>query len=323
MRHPFSLLLLSSFLLAGCNDDATTITGYVEGDRLHIGLPAGGILTSVDVVRGQSVTPGQRLFQLDQQAEQARVAEARARLAQATAQRDNLLSGLRPLELEALDAQKAQATADAERAQADLRRQQDLIKSSAAARSRLDQARAEALRFKARVEELDARIAQARQGARTDEIRAADFAVSAAEAALATAEWSLERRTAAAPEAARVEDVLFQPGETAPANGPVVVLLPPDRITLRFYLGPEQIGRIRPGETLPVHCTGCPPDLTARISYVAGEASYAPPVLYSRDNAETLVFRVDAVPSAASSPAVTDVLRPGQPVRLTLPEGNS
>ncbi|GAB3131809.1 HlyD family secretion protein [Novispirillum itersonii] len=308
------LSVVSLALLTACQDDTTTVTGYVEADRIHVGLPAGGQITAVEVTRGQSLQPGQSLFRLDDRAEQARRNATAARLEQARAQRDDLLTGLRPNEIQALLAQRDQAAADARQAGAELARQRGLSRAEASARTLLDRAEADSARAQARIAELEARIAQAREGARSAAVNAAEAAIAAAEADLAATEWALSQRIATAPAAARVEDILFQPGETVAAGAPVVALIDPDRIMIRLYLGPEQISRIRPGQALPVRCGGCPSGMTAQVRFIAGEASYAPPVLYSRDNAAALVFRVDAAPQA-----VTGILHPGQPVQITLP----
>lgn len=307
-------LVAAVALLTGCQEDDGTVTGYVEADRTHIGLPGGGQIVEVAVERGQTLQPGQTLFRLDDRAEQARRAAATARLDQARAQRDDLLTGLRPHEMQALLAQRDQAIADARQAEADLVRQRGLSRAEATARALLDKAEADTARARARIAELDARIAQGRDGARSAAIAAAEAAVTAAEADLAAADWALSQRTAYAPSAARVEDVLFRPGETVSPGAPVLALIAPERVMVRLYLGPDQIGQIRPGQNLPLTCGGCPNGLTAQVRFIAGEASYAPPVLYSRDNAAALVFRVEATPQAPAAP-----LHPGQPVQITLP----
>ncbi|MBI5164581.1 MAG: HlyD family secretion protein, partial [Magnetospirillum sp.] len=148
------------------------------------------------------------------------------------------------------------------------------------------------------------------------EIAAAAAAVVAAAAAVTRADWTLSQRSAAAPEAALVEDVLFRPGEEVAAGQAVVSLLPPDNVRLRFFLGPALIGRLTAGAPLTVACAGCPPGLAATVTVVAREASYAPPVIYSRDNKDKLVFLVEARPAAAAG------LRPGEPVTVTLPSAS-
>jgi len=307
-------LIAGLMLLAACGDETVSVQGYAEGDYLRIGLPSAGQVTSIAVERGRWVEPGDPLFSLDGSAEQAAVAEAGARLEQARHQRDNLLTGKRRLELRAIEAQRTQADADLRLAEIQLRRQEALIRSETVSQSSLDNARAVLDRDRARVAELSAQLAFAREGGRDSEIRAAEAAVDAAQAAANQADARLRQRSAEAPQAARVEDVLFRPGETVAAGQPVVSLLPPGNILVRFYLNPDQVGRIGLGAEVGLSCAGCPSGLTASVSFVAREASYAPPILYSRDNRDKLAFLVEARPTAAA-----DRLRPGQPVSIALP----
>ncbi|WP_374579159.1 HlyD family efflux transporter periplasmic adaptor subunit, partial [Phenylobacterium sp.] len=105
---------------------------------------------------------------------------------------------------------------------------------------------------------------------------------------------------------ARVEDVFFQAGEWAPANQPIVSLLPDDRIKLRFFVPQAEIAAYRPGASVRFACDGCPSGLSARISYISPRPEFTPPVIYSRETRDRMVFLVEAVPSAR--------LNPGQPV---------
>ena len=132
--------------------------------------------------------------------------------------------------------------------------------------------------------ELDAQVAAARLAARAPEIAAAQAAAEAARAAVARAETALSDRSGVAPAAARVEDVLFQPGEVVSAGQAVVRLLPPGNVTVRTYLGAEALGRLPPGATVELRCEGCGVGASATVDFVAAEAAYAPPILYSREN---------------------------------------
>jgi len=312
-RH--RVLLAGVLALAACRDEPARVQGYVEGDYLRIGLPAAGQVTGVAVGRGDAVAAGADLFTLDDRAERAALDEAQARLEQARGQRDNLLTGRRVLELRALEASRAQAVADLRLAELTLTRQESLVRSGTAPQSALDRARADLDRGRARVAELSAQLAFAREGGRHAEIAAAQAAVTAAEAAVEQARVRLDQRVGRAPEAGRVEDVLARPGEILAAGQPAISLLPVGNVTVRLFLSPDQVGRVRAGARLGVACTGCPTGLAATVGFVAREASFAPPVLYAREAHDKLVFLVEARPEGSAAAA----LRPGQPVSVTLP----
>jgi HlyD family secretion protein len=103
-----------------------------------------------------------------------------------------------------------------------------------------------------------------------------------------------------------VEDVFFQAGEWAPANQPILSLLPDSRIKLRFFVPERALSAYHVGQTVRFACDGCRMGLTARIAYISPRPEFTPPVIYSREARDRLVYLVEAQPSAR--------LNPGQPV---------
>jgi HlyD family secretion protein len=179
-------------------------------------------------------------------------------------------------------------------------------------REDVEQASAEYERDKARIAELQAELETARLGARADEIQAAEAEVSAARAQLAQAEWRLDELSQAAPQAGLVVDTLYRTGEWVTAGAPVVSMLPPENVKLRFFVPEPRLGAIEVGDEVQVRCDACAPDLTAVISYISPDAEYTPPVIYSREMRAKLVYLVEA------KPREPDALRPGQPVDVTI-----
>ncbi|MCC7271614.1 MAG: HlyD family efflux transporter periplasmic adaptor subunit [Alphaproteobacteria bacterium] len=286
--------------------------GYVEGEYAHLGPRDGGILRSLAVARGDTVRSGTVVATLDAVAEAAAVDEARARLAQAEAQLDNLRKGRRTPEIDALVAQKDQAEAALHLSQAQYRRQTQLPAGQVVSVDRVDQARAAFERDRGRVAELTAQIAVARLAARDDEIEAAEAAVAMAAAAVRQADWRLAQRSLAAPADGLVADTLFVPGEFVAAGTPIVSLLPPGNIRLRIFVPEAWLSRVAVGRTISVGCDGCAQGMTARISYLSPRAEFTPPVIYSRETRAKLVFMAEAKPVAPT------VLNPGQPVEARL-----
>jgi HlyD family secretion protein len=102
--------------------------------------------------------------------------------------------------------------------------------------------------------------------------------------------------------------VFFQAGEWAAANQPVVSLLPDPRIKVRFFVPQGQIAAYRPGREVSFACDGCGPTRRARIVYVSPRPEFTPPVIYSRNARDRMVFLVEALPERPAE------LNPGQPV---------
>jgi HlyD family secretion protein len=96
---------------------------------------------------------------------------------------------------------------------------------------------------------------------------------------------------------------------------PVVSLLPDANRKIRFFLPEAALSRARIGQRIDVACDGCSEGLAAEIDLIATEAEYTPPILYSKDSREKLVFRVEARPLAAAAE-----LKVGQPVDVRLVE---
>jgi HlyD family secretion protein len=307
-----ALVALAATMGLGGDGGPLRLQGYVEGEYVYVGAPVAGRLATLHVARGDPVAAGAPLFQLDRSSEQPARDEAAARLARAEATLANLRKGKRPSELESIEAQLAQAKAMLELSEVALKRRQQLVETRAASREAVDEANAAYERDKARVAELEAELKTARLGARADEIQAAQAEVNAAQAQLAQADWRLSELAQAAPRAGLVVDTLYRLGEWVSAGAPVVSLLPPENVKVRFFVPEPRLGAIAIGDEVQVSCDACAPDLTAVVSYIAPDAEYTPPVIYSREMRAKLVYLVEARPRQPAA------LRPGQPVDVTL-----
>ena len=147
---------------------------------------------------------------------------------------------------------------------------------------------------------------------RESEIKARKAAVEAAHAAVAMAQWRFDQRHVAAPAAGVVADVLARAGETMPAGGPVISLLPPENIFVRFFVPEQLLATVHRGDRVKLFCDSCPAGLIAAISFISPQAEYTPPVIYSESSRAKLVYRVEARPP----PQQASLLNPGQPVAV-------
>ena len=97
-----------------------------------------------------------------------------------------------------------------------------------------------------------------------------------------------------------------------PAGRPVLSILPPGNIKVRFFVGEAMLPKIALGDSIEVTCDGCRAGITAKVSFIARAAEYTPPVIYSLEERNKLVFMVEA---RTDTP---DGLRVGQPVSVAL-----
>jgi HlyD family secretion protein len=147
---------------------------------------------------------------------------------------------------------------------------------------------------------------------REGEINAQTSAVEAARAALAMARWRLDQRHVAAPVSGIIADVLAQPGETLAAGAPVVSILPPENIFVRFFVPEPALANVHQGDRVAILCDNCPAEMIATVSFIAPQAEFTPPVIYSESTRGKLVFQAEARPR----PSEASLLNPGQPVTV-------
>jgi HlyD family secretion protein len=139
-------------------------------------------------------------------------------------------------------------------------------------------------------------------------------AVESQKAAMEKARWAFDQKQQFAPANAFVHDTLYRQGEWVEAGNPVIVLLPPPNIKVRFFVPQEMLPRIKTGETVNVSFDGGKHAYAATINYISTQAEFTPPVIYNRENRAKLVYMIEAKFSAKD---VAD-LRPGQPVDVKL-----
>ncbi|VVE00776.1 Multidrug resistance protein MdtA [Pandoraea eparura] len=302
--------------LAGCGDHGPRPwQGYVEGEFVYVASSQAGTLTTLSVTRGQQVKAGDALFDLESTFELAAQAHARETLASAEAQLRDLDTGKRPDEIAVATAQLKQAVAVRDRSLAQFDRDQAQYAAGGIAREQLDASRADARSSAARVQELQSSLAVARLPGRDAQRQAQAAQVAVARASLAQADWQLAQKHPVASAAGRVYDTMYRVGEWVPAGNPVVQLLPPGNIKVRFFVPEADLGRLRTGQTVHIACDRCGAGVSAHITYVAHQAEYTPPVIYSNDTRDKLVYLIEAHP--ATDDAVK--LNPGQPVQVTRP----
>lgn len=313
MKQIACALLLALALGACSNDTAGRYQGYAEADLIFVGPDEAGRVVTLSVDEGTRVAVGDPLFEVDPALQAADVDAAKANLAQAQAQLANLQAAAqRPEEIAVLQASERRAEAALDLSRIELSRQKNLNAKAVGSQAALDTAQHTYDQNQAALDEIRRQIDVGGLSARTQQVDAAQRAVDAAQASLVTAQTRLTRRTLAATVAGSVETVYFRPGELAPAGRPVVAILPPDLIKMRFFVPEPDLPKFKIGGQVMVTCDGCAAPLTARISYIAASAEYTPPVIYSLDERAKLVFMLEAKPEDPLA------LRPGQPITVEL-----
>lgn len=307
-------LTLGTALLAACHDTGqrAAVMGYVEVDWIVISAPDAGRIVEHRVRPGVMVEPGDLLFRLDGDAQAAELNEAQARVRQFEAEARDLGTGARPAEIKALEARLSEAEARLVRAQADSNRILPLVGQGVESRARADQAIAEVEIAKASVEAVRRDITVAREAARPANREAAEARIESAQAALAAAVYRLEQRTVRAAVRGRVEEVFLDESEFATAAAPVLAIIEDGSLKVRFFVPQGKLAGLESGGTVSIRADGLPSPVEATITYIAAQPEYTPPVIYTQESRQKLVFAVDA-----RLPVGTAAL-PGLPVEVEL-----
>ena len=237
---------LLALALAACKKADPTYQGWIEANLIFVAPDEVGRVQKLTVREGDTIKAGELLFTVDDDLQQADLAQVKASLV------------------------NAQQTFD---------RASSLAKTGSGTQKDLD---------------------------------AATAVLRDAQARLNSAQTRLQRRTVYSPVTGTVQEIYYRPGEMVPAGRPVVSILPPGNIKVRFYVPQAVLPSIDYGDTIRVHCDGCAADLTAHISFIAKQSEFTPPVIYSLDERSKLVFLVEALPDTPSA------LRVGQPVDVSL-----
>ena len=232
--------------LAVCNKVDTTYQGWIEANLIFVAPDEVGRVQTLSVQEGDTVKTGEPLYTVDDDLQQADIAQVKASLT------------------------NAQQTFD---------RTSRLAKIGASTQKDLDDATA---------------------------------ALRDAQARLNSSQTRLTRRNIFSPVDGTVQEVYYRPGELVPAGRPVVSLLPPGNIKVRFYVPETVLPTIAYGDTIKIGCDGCAGDLTARVSFIAKQSEFTPPVIYSLEERSKLVFLIEALPDKPGA------LRVGQPVDVSL-----
>jgi len=305
------LLALAALTLAGCTRHGpSAYQGYLEAEFVYLASPLSGHLEQLAVQKGTRVTAGTPLFVLEQAAERATLREATERARQAQSRLADLRKGQRPSELAALEARLAQTRTAAEFSTLELERATKLHSTGMIPTEDFDRARLNHAANTSAIDEMTAQLDTARLGGRADIITAAEAEAAAAQAALDRAGWSVTQKNQAAPRDGLIYDTLYRQGEFVAAAAPVLVLLPPENIKVRFFVPEAEFGALKAGEAVRVAITGRDRPLNAHISFLSPRPEYTPPVLYNRENRSKLVFMVEAT----FAPDDARDLHPGQPV---------
>jgi HlyD family secretion protein len=272
----FFLGFLAITSLMGCHDQKViSLPGQLEGSYTYISTGYSGILRSLFVTKGSTVQAGQRLFILDLQPEQDQSKVIEQRIIEAKAQKEKFLADYK-LRKKLLDRKRCRC------------RESDSAK-----------------------DEFDTALANSESADASLKASAAN--VAALEAELKKAKWMTQQKIVSATASGLVFDIYYHPGELVPNGRAVVSLLDPLAIKIIFYCPEPLLSRIKLNQWIQAFCDNCQDPIKGKITFISPQAEYTPPIIYSNEERQKLVYRVEA------QPLLKDMLlklHSGQPVTV-------
>ena len=313
----YSGIIFLSLLLNGCTDNHAPLTfqGYVEGEFVYVSSPISGRLDYLMVRRGQQIIENKPLFALESEDELAAKNQSESLLKSAVAQLEDLKTGKRPPELDVVRAQIVQAIANERKTCLQLKRDEEQFIAGGISKGQLDDSRYLHESDLAKINEMKSQLVSSELPGRKDQIRSQIAQVAAARAALAQAEWKLNQKSVLSTRRGLIFDTLYRIGEWVAAGGnPVVQMLPPENIKVRFFVPETLLGKIKLNQPIKIRMDGEHYDIEAAVTYISTQAELPPPVIFSNETRAKLTFMIEAHPKLAKAP----LLHPGQPVEVIL-----
>ncbi len=310
MRFIFCLCFILFTITACSPPEKHSAQGYAESENLYLTSPYSGTLRTLAVERGVHVNKGDLVFQLDSSPEAVTISEVDAVLAEETALLANLKAPKRQPEINAAIEQINQVSSRLNLAKLRMKRFRELYEKKAGNLDASDAAKQRYKELQSLKKQREYELEFARLGARENEIFAQTAKVNAVLAKKEMIEWQLKQKSRYAPDAGIIADTYYVEGEWVPAGQSIAAIQIPKYVWIEFFVPASALSKLHLGQTVQLNCAGCPSSQGV-IAYIASEAEYAPPLVYSRHNNNKLVFRVRAKPK---NPAR---YKPGQPVTVS------
>lgn len=274
--HKVLFIGLLTLVLAACEDNNKSFSGYVDADLVFLSSDYGGRLAEIAILRGQSVKKDQFLFRLEQRTEAYTIKMSNFTQTSLLAQRDQIQAQLHFNEV-------------------NYRRIAGMQKQNAASQTDLDAA----LR--------DLKTSQ-------DQLNDIESKLKSNSVDTANKKWQKSRKQNSAVDSGIVFDTYYTQGEFVQPGAPVLSLITKNHIKAVFFVPESQLEFLRLNGKVLIKTDQNPHFATGHIAYISNIAEYTPPIIYSREERQHLVFRVE---TRIDTPDL-EKIHLGQPVTLEL-----
>lgn len=316
MRKIF--LLLIPLLLQSCNDNKHEYQGYVACNNTYISSKFSGNLINLNVKKGDTVSKGTLLYTLDLEPHNFSLNEARSMYRQAISKLDDLKKPKRDPYLNSIKAKIKQVESEITLAKLRVNRNQTLYNKKVLAKDSLDASTERLNQLLARKSETEEQLKLAMLGARADIISAQESKIRSLESKIKNLEWVISEKKGYAPVDGYVYDTYYVEGEFVKSSVPILSIINEKNIYIEFFLPYREIKNINVGDKIKYsNIDDYKNQHSAEISYISPESEYIPPLVYSRDNMDKIVFKIKA------EPLNREKLFPGLPLKIIIGKSNA
>ncbi|WP_454782100.1 HlyD family secretion protein [Legionella sp. WA2022007384] len=274
--HKLLLAALTLLLLTACEKENKIFSGYIDTDLVYLSADFGGRLTDLAVLKGQLVKTNQFLFKLEQTSELFNVKMSKLTQKDLLAQRQQIVTQLNYNEI-------------------NYRRTLEMRKQNAASQNDLDAAQRDLNISKEQLNDIDFRL-------KNNQVDTADK------------KWQMTRKENFAPDLGIVFDTYYTRGEFVQAGAPVLSLITKNNIKAIFFVPEERLSQLSLNEHVKIKTDHNENFAEGHIFFISNIAEYTPPIIYSREERQRLVFRIEAKIDCPD----LEKIHLGQPVTLEL-----
>ena len=298
---PGALLALT---LVACEDPhQDEMVGTLERDRIQLSFETNEPIAVIHVADGAVVEAGDLLIEQDDQRMRLNVAQLEGERDLAAARLAEAVRGPREEDIRQARALLESAQAEAKNAAANLERTRGVFEKGLSTREAMDRAETRQSTAHSQVQAQQEALEALLNGTTAEELAQAEATLAATEAALATAQLSLERTRLYAPVDGRIDDVVTRLGER-PAPGQVVaILLDSARTYARVYVPEPLKSHVVPGLRINVHIDGQDRTFEGTVRWISADASFTPYFALTEHDRSKLSYVAEIdIPAAADLP---------------------
>lgn len=298
-------------LLSGCNGDFPhSVPGYIEGVYIDYSAPVAGRLSYRPQYDGENVVSGDLLFVLSEHPEKEKLEGIEAKIEQSSWQLKDLEKGLRVDDIAYLQANVDGAYADVEYWTQNLERLEQLGEDNLSL-NELDVAKQNVQKSKSALDAARAKLKSGQLGERSDLVLAKRAEIKALKAKEKELSWYLTQKKKQADFTGKVKEIYYETGEWISAYKTIMTVEDSDRRYVVFYLNQVEIANIVMGDDVLI-VSANNAVAKARVVFIADQAEYTPPIVYTVSQGELYRFKVKA------ELQTSQYLHPGQPVSVQL-----